>query len=150
MSLEIKYSSYRVGNWGIWALIMLGLSVWFTYDGYFSEKFIADHTVDGVADDTLKMNQRFWYVGVPLGLVSGVMYFICNKKRITADDEKITLNTGKTIKFDSIEAVDHTEFKSKGRFVVEYEDGGKQKYIFSNKAWDGLEPLLENIISKIS
>ncbi|ARN56538.1 hypothetical protein [Sedimentisphaera salicampi] len=150
MSLEIKYSSYRIGNWGIAAIVFLILTGWFTYDGHMNQGFIDDHTVDGKPDHTLIFNQQFWLFGLPAAIASAAGYMLFRKKRIYADDEKITVDKDTQIPFDQIEAVDYTNFKSDGKFTVEYTSEGQTKtFTFSKKAWDGLDKLLELVISKV-
>ncbi|MGE4285376.1 MAG: hypothetical protein AB7F23_02035 [Phycisphaerae bacterium] len=147
MALEFKYSSYRVNNFAIAVVILLGLSAWFTYDGYRNADFIEKHTNAGVPDDTLKFNRGFWYGGVPAAIVCAGFFLALRGRKIVVDDNAIKIN-GKSIPLDAIESLDQSKFKDKGFFILHH--GAGQSTKFSRNQWDGMNRLREFVIEKIS
>jgi len=147
MALEFKYSSYRVNNFAIAALLLLGLSAWFIYDGYHKVDFIEKHSDAGVPDDTLKFNRSFWYAGIPAAVVSAGFFFVLRGRKILVDDNTINIS-GKKIPLDAIESLDQSNFKEKGFFIIHHGEGQSTK--FSRNQWDGMNRLREFVIEKIS
>lgn len=151
MDIVAKYSKYRLGNIKIAIFALLGLSVWFVYDGYYNQKFIDKHTVEGKADDTLIFHKYFAYFGLPGAAAATALFFISRKKMIIADDKGLKLSCGSQIPYDSIEEVDHTDYDTSEKFIITYTEGGSdKKLILTKKKWDSLDGILERVISKIS
>ena len=46
MAVEARLSMYKRNNYMIGMAVLAGLALWFAYDGYFSEKFIEEHTLN--------------------------------------------------------------------------------------------------------
>ena len=152
MDLIAKYSSYRLGNIKIAVAVLLGISVWCVYDGYYNQKFIEKHTIaEGKADDTLIFHRYFAYFGVPGAIAAAGAYMVLRKKQLTAGDDGLILDNGDKILYKAIEELDHTDYDLDGKFKITYICSGSEKAIFlTNKKWDGLDKVLECLISKIS
>lgn len=152
MDIIAKYSSYRLGNLKIAVAVLLGLSVWCVYDGYFNQKFIDKHTtVEGKADDTLICHKYFAYIGVPGAAAVLAVFAVKRKKQIIAKNDCLVLEDGSSIAYKSIEELDQTDYDIDGKFKLTYISGGNEKsVVFSNKNWDGLDKLLDFLITKIS
>lgn len=151
MDIVAKYSNYRLGNIKIAIFVLLGLSVWFAYDGYYNPKFIDKHTVEGKPDDTLIVHKYFAFFAVPGAAVATAAFFMLRKKQIVAGQDALQINPVCSIPYDSIEEVDHTDYDASGNFTITYADGGvNKKLVLSRKQWDGLEKVLDFVISKIS
>lgn len=152
MAIEAPLSKYKKTNLKIYIVVLLAVSIWFGYDGYINKDFIAKYTDEnGVADSTLLFNQRAPFVMVPLALAMVGYFFAVKGKKIIADDEAVTL--GKTkVAYDSIEKIDKTRFETKGNFVVTYKDasGAEKQLKFTEKNYDNLSAVLEQVIKKIS
>jgi hypothetical protein len=145
-------SKYKKNNIKIFILIAVLFAVWFAYDGYVNESFREKHTEDGVPNSTLVFNQKapYYLVGVSV-LLAGYLFVIKDDK-IVADDEKITINGKKQIPYNAITSLDKTFFESKGVFTVNYksDSGSEVQQKFSDRTYDGLPAVLEQIIAKIS
>ncbi len=152
MDIVAKYSSYRLGNIKIAIFVLLGLSVWFVYDGYYNQKFIDKHTsAEGKADDTLIVHKYFAYFSIPIAAAAAAAFFVNRKKQIVASQDALLISEGCRIPYDVIEEVDHTDFDTSEKFSITYAEGGvNKKLVLSKKKWDGLDKVLEYVISKIS
>ena len=160
MSISAKYSSYKLGNLKIAAFVLVAFSIWCVYDGYYSESFIEKHTEtieleDGTTvekpDHTLIFCQKFPFVGFPMAAIAVFAFITKRNKQILADSDGLILSCGGKISYDTIQEIDHTEYDTKGNFTVKYNSGGKQKSLkLSNKTWDELDKVLDELISKMS
>ncbi len=152
MDIVAKYSSYKLGNMKIAFFVLLGLSAWCIYDGYFNQKFIEKHTsVEGKADDTLIFHKYFAYFGLPAAGAAAALFFVSKKKRIVAGQDALQVSADCRIAYSTIEEVDHTDYDATEKFCITYTDGGtEKKLVLNRKKWDGLDEVLEFVISKIS
>jgi hypothetical protein len=151
MSIVAKYSNYRLTNLKIAVAVLIVISIWCAYDGYFNEKFIEKHTRDGKPDDTLIFHEKFPYFGVvaAFGVAGSFVHY--RKKKVVAEDDAIVISDCEKIPYDAIDEIDHTEFDDSGKFTVKYHsDGGDKTVVLSRKKWDDLEKVLEFLIAKIS
>ena len=160
MVIEATISKYKKNNIKIFIAVLILLAAWFTYDGYFNEKFIANHTdeiqnadvIEKKADDTLEFNRKappFLFAGALL--LAGYLYMIKDIK-ITANENEIVLAKGKKIDYDSIQKINKTYFESKGYFTITYQqpDGQEIDCKLSNRKYDNLPAVLDHLVSKIS
>lgn len=150
-TIEAPVSRYKRNNYLIWTVLLIGLAVWFAYDGYKNEKFIAKHTKDGIPDATLKSHRvspPFMIFG---GLVLGAVSLVIRNRKITADDQALQVNKT-TIPYERIEAVDKTHFDKKGYFVLTWNnsDQKKESMKLSDRDYDNLPAVLDRIVEKIS
>jgi hypothetical protein len=160
MSIIAKYSHYKLGNLKIAAGVLIAFSVWCVYDGYYSESFIEKHTETVELEDgttiekpnhTLIFCQKFPFVGFPLAAIAVLGFITKRNKQLVADSDGMILSCGEKILYKNIEEIDHTEYEKKGFFLIKYQQNGKQKSLkLSNKTWDELEEVLDELVSKMS
>ena len=152
MAIEAPLSKYKKSNFKIGIFVLVGLAIWFAYDGYKNEDFIKKHSDEnGQPDSTLVFNRK-----APLGMVSiavliGLYLFAINGKKIVADENGLVVNK-REIAYDSIQKIDKTHFDSKGYFVITYKDyqGGDADLKISDRTYDNLSAVLDEIVAKIS
>ena len=151
MAIEAPLSKFKKNNKKIFIAVLLGLAVWFAYDGYFNETFIEKYTKDGVPDGTLVFNQKAPYFMVGAAVLLGISLFIVKNKKIVADDNNL-IACKTTIPYDSIEKIDKTNFDTKGYFVITYkDDSGKETDLkLNDRTYDNLPAILDELIAQIS
>jgi len=149
MAIEAPLSSYKKKNILIIAAALIGMGLWFAYDGYINSTYIDKHTVDGKADDDLVMNKRLAPTLTTAGLLAIGYFFFIKSKKIVADENELVCEKIK-ISYDTIEKVNKTHFDSKGFFVVTYSQDGQSKELkLSDRTYDNLGAVLDQIVSKI-
>ena len=150
MAIEAPLSSYKKKNILIIAAVLIGVGGWFAYDGYKNEDFINKHTVEGVADSTLNFNRKAPPFMIGAGILLGVYFVVIKGKKIVADEN--TLVAGSiTVDYDTIEKINKTHFDKKGVFTVTYSQDGQNKELkLSDRTYDNLGAVLDQIVSKIS
>ena len=150
MVITAPYSKYKKTNLQIFITMLLVAAVWFFYDGR-NEDFIKNHTIEGQPDGTLVFNQKSppYFLGGAIAL--GVLLFVIKDRKIVLDDDKITA-PGKSVNISQIEKIDKTNFKDKGYFILTYKNGtsGSADWKISDKSYDNLSAMLDEIIKKIS
>ena len=152
MAVEATFSKYKKTNFKIGIIVLVGLGIWFGYDGHFNEKFEQKHTDEqGNPDSTMVFNQKAPPYMIGVGILIGVYFLVVKGKKVVADDNGITVG-GKTIAYDSIEKVDKTHFESNGDFALTYKDesGQESDLKISNRTYDNLSAVLDEIVAKIS
>lgn len=153
MAVEALISKYKKKNLKIFIVVLLGVGCWFAYDGYFSKTFIEKHTdkETGVIDSSLAFNKKAPFVMVPCAIALGAYLFMISGKKVVADADGIVMGSQR-ITYDSIEAINKTYFKTKGYFVVTYKDeqGSEKELKLSDRMYDGLGIVLDEIVAKIS
>jgi hypothetical protein len=152
MVIEAPLSRYKKNNFRIGIAVLLGLAIWFAYDGYFNDKFIQKHTdPNGAADSTLVFNRKAPPFLVGGAVLLGIYLFAIKDKKIIAGENSLV--AGKLeIAYDSIQKIDKTHFDSKGYFVITYKDyqGVDADLKISDGSYDNLPALLDKLISVIS
>jgi hypothetical protein len=80
----------------------------------------------------------------------GAYYFVIKGKKLIAGENE--LDTGKIkIAYDAIEKINKTHFDKKGFFIVTYSQDGQNKELkLSDRTYDNLGQILDQIVSKIS
>jgi hypothetical protein len=150
MAIEAPLSNYKKKNILIVAAILIGVGAWFAYDGYKNPEFINKHTVEGVADSTLNFNRKAPPFMIGAGILLGVYFFIIKGKKIVADEKELIAGNI-TVGYDTIEKINKTHFDKKGFFVVTYSQDGQSKELkLSDRTYDNLGAVLDQIVSKIS
>ncbi len=156
MVIEAPLSKHKKQTLLIMAVVALGFGLYCIYDGYYNEKFIDKHTEvteDGQEkpDSTLAFNQNAPYVLLPVSAGLIVYFFVIKNKKVIADDTGITAK-GNRIEYEQIEAIDKTHFEKKGYFIIQYhKDANKeQKVKLSDRNWDNLKAVLDELIRRIS
>ncbi|HIJ67667.1 MAG TPA: hypothetical protein HPP87_01890 [Planctomycetes bacterium] len=152
MAIEAPLSKYRKNNFKIGIAVLVGLAIWFAYDGYQNEKFIQKHTdQSGVPDSTLVFNRTAPPYLAAGALILGVYLFAIKNKKVIAGQDRLVIGK-REIAYDSIEKIDKTHFNSKGYFVVTYKDyqGVDSNLKISDRTYDNLPAVLDELIAKIS
>ncbi|RKY11421.1 MAG: hypothetical protein DRP52_05960 [Planctomycetota bacterium] len=150
MAIEAPLSSYKKKNTLIIAAVLIGIGAWFAYDGYKNQDFIKKHTVDGVADSTLAFNRKAPPFMIGAGILIGVYFVLIKGKKIIADESQLTCGKVK-VAYDAIEKINKTHFDKKGFFIVTYSQDGQSKTLkLSDRTYDNLGAVLDQIVSKIS
>ena len=153
MAIEACYSKYKKNNFKIYIVICLALAAWCAYDGYFNETWIEKHTnPDGSPQPYLSFNRSAPpYVAVAAIFFAGCLFAVGGKK-IVADEDKLILNNGTEIGYDSIEKIDKSNFESKDYFVVTYKDksGGETEVKLSGRKFDNMAAILDKLVEKIT
>jgi hypothetical protein len=153
MAITAPLSTYKKNNIRLYIAFCIGFALWCAYDGYFNEKWIQEHTdKQGNPETYLVFNRKApYYLGGVAVLLAGYLFAIGGRK-IVAEDKELIINDKEKIAYDSIEKIDKTNFKSKGYFVITYKDqsGGEINRKISDRAYDNLEAVLNEVVSKIS
>jgi hypothetical protein len=154
MAVEAPVSKFRKTNLKIYILVLIGFAVWCIYDGYFSDKFIEEHTdpETGEAKGWLVVNKTAPPFLVGAAVLIGVYLFAIKDRKITADENELIISDKKRIAYDSIQKIDKTHFKSKGRFSITYKDETDREieHKMSDREYDNLVAVLDHLVEKIS
>lgn len=152
MSLEAPISKYKKHNLLILIGIMLVLAGWFYYDGYYSQKFIKEHTTtDGKPDGTLQFNRKSPPYMLIIAALAAARFWMIKDHKIVADEQGLRYGT-LSIPYDRIDSIDKTHFDSKGFFVIHYKDDQQQvkQLQLSDRKFDRLPAILDHLVSKIT
>ncbi len=152
MAVEAPLSKYKKNNFRIGIVILVGLAIWFAYDGYRSEEFIKRHTdQNGKPDSTLVFNRKAPPYMVGVAVLLGVYLFAIKDKKVVAGQDSLIVGK-RQIAYDSIEKIDKTHFDSKGYFVITYKDyqGVDTNLKISDGIYDNLSAVLDELVAKIS
>lgn len=153
MALEAPLSKYKRHNFYIGLAVCLVMAAWFAYDGYINESFIKDHTNEqGQPDSTLVFNQKsppFFVLGA---LFCGGCFYAIRNRKVVAGDDALLIAGKRRIPYDAIEKIDKTHFDKKGFFTITYknERGSMSHRTLSDREYDKLGPILDQLIAKIS
>ncbi|OHB73640.1 MAG: hypothetical protein A2Z25_02960 [Planctomycetes bacterium RBG_16_55_9] len=153
MAIEAPTSKFKKTNLMIYIALCVGLAAWFTYDGYFNEKFEKKYTNDnGQPNATLVINRKTPPFLIGAAALLGFYLFLIKDKKLVADDLELILGPQKKIPYDSIEKIDRTYFEKKGFFTVTYKDenGREVDLKMSDRKYDNLGPVLDHLVAKIS
>ena len=153
MAIEARISKFKRNGLIIWMAACIAVAAYCVYDGYFNETFKTKHTnEDGTPDSTLAFNRKSppYFIGGGLLLVA--YWFAIRNKKLIADENELVINDKQRIPYDSIQKIDKTYFKSKGRFVITYKDdnGKEANRKISDRQYDNLEPILDHLVAKIT
>lgn len=152
MAVEAPISKFKKNNLKLYIVFCVLMGAWFGYDGFFSESFRAKHTVNGVVDSTVLLNQAASFILMGLAALFVVYFFVIKDKKIVADDNELIIDGKKKISYQAIQKVDKTFFEKKGFFTFVYKDeSGKESEIkISDKRYDNLSAVLDKLVEKIS
>jgi hypothetical protein len=156
MTIEAPLSRYKKQNLLIAVAALIGLGIWFYYDGHYNKKFIEEHTVvdeqgNPRPNSTLSFNRK----APPFMIVAGIgiaIYFAAIRGKKVVVDESGLKADGKMIEYNAIEMINKTHFDSKGFFVVGYKDAhGKSCALkLSDRSYDNLAAVLDHLVATIS
>lgn len=152
MAIEAPLSKYKKNSFKIGIVVLVGLAIWFAYDGYRNEKFIKKHTdQNGVPDGTLVFNRKVPPYLAGAAVLLGLYLFAVKDKKVIAGQDSLIVGK-RQIAYDSIEKIDKTHFDSKGYFVITYKDyqGVDADLKLSDRTYDNLPAILDELIAKIS
>jgi len=152
MAIEAPLSKYKKNSFKIGIVILIGLAIWFAYDGYRNEKFIQKHTdQNGTPDSTLVFNRKSPPYLIGAAVLLGVYLFVIKGKKVVADENSLVIGR-RQIAYDSIEKIDKTHFDSKGYFIITYKDyqGVDADLKLSDGTYDNLSEVLDKLIAEIS
>ena len=153
MAVEAPLSKFKKNNLKIYIVVLVIFAVWFGYDGYFNEDFKEKHSdADGMPDSTLVFNQKAPPFLIGAVVLLGVYLAAINNKKIIASEDELVISNKEKISYDSIQKIDKTHFKSKGRFIITYKDerGNEIDRKLSSKSHDNLSAILDKLVAKIS
>ena len=152
MVIEATLSKHKKNSFRIGIVVLLGLAIWFAYDGYRNEKFIQKHTdQDGAPDSTLVFNRKSPPYFLGAAFILGIYLFVIKDKRLIVGENSL-ITPNREIAYDSIQKIDKTHFDSKGYFVITYKDyqGVNADLKISDRTYDNLGEVLDHLIAKIS
>ena len=150
MAVIATGSKFSAQNWLITAAACIVFAGWFAYDGWGNKEYQAKEIrKDGTPTVNLLFNR---YAPIPLVIVA-VVSLICSaqvkKKKISADDNVITLANGDTFAYGDITRIDKRNFEKGGAFYVEYkQNNSTQTAKFDDRKFDNLGLLLDEIIKQ--
>jgi hypothetical protein len=151
--IEGPLSKYKRNNFLIGIVVCVGLALWFSYDGYLHQEFIAKHTTEQAGpDSTLVFNQKSPPFFVAGALLCGAYWYAIRNRKLVAADDALVIAGKKRIPYDAIEQIDKTHFKTKGIFTIAYknEAGNLVQYKLSDRQYDNLEPILDHLVAQIT
>jgi len=107
---------------------------------------------DGTPDGDLVFNQKSPLYFIGAGLLLGAYWFAIRNKKLIANENELVINDKQRIPYDSIQKIDKTHFKSKGRFVITYKDenGREVDRKINDRQYDNLKPVLDHLVAKIT
>jgi hypothetical protein len=153
MAIEAPLSRYKRTNLIIYIVVCVLLALWFGYDGYLNQKFIAEHSnEDGTPNHTLLFNRGAAPV-LALGAVFFAAWlFVVKDKKLVADEEELIVAGKRRIPYDAIESIDKTHFENKGLFIINYknEAGKAAQCRLNSRQFDNLKPILDHLVAKIT
>lgn len=153
MAIEAPISKFKRNGLIIWTVACIVVGAYCAYDGYFNEKFKKKHTnEDGTPDSTLVFNRKSPPFFFGAGLLLGAYWFVIRNKKLIADETELVFSDKDKIAYDSIQQIDKTYFKKKGRFVITYKDenGKEVNRKISDRTYDNLEPILDHLVAQIT
>lgn len=153
MAVEAPLSRYRRTNLLIYLGACIALALWFAYDGYLNQTFIAEHTTEqGQPDGTLVFNQKAPFLLVPAALLLGAYCYAIRNRKLVAAGDALVFPGGRRIAYEAIEQIDKTHFETKGIFTITYKnDGGRlARYRLTDRHFDNLKPILDHLIAQIT
>jgi len=153
MAVEAPLSKFKKNNLRIYIAICIGLAIWCAYDGYFNENWIKEHIdADGNPETYLVVNRHAPPYFIGGAILLGVYLFVIRSRKIIAGENELVICDKEIIPYDSIEKIDKTYFDSKGYFVITYknENGGELTRKISDRTYDNLAAILDELVAKIS
>jgi len=161
MTIEAPISRHKKTNFKIYIAVCIVAAIIFAYDGYLSKykwsgrySFYKKHVVgnDGKPTATMKFNRGSPPFFIGLAALLGAYLFTIKNRKIIADENELIISNKERIAYDSIQKIDKTCFKSKGRFIITYKnkDGREVNRKLSSRTHDNLAAVLDKLVAKIS
>ena len=97
-------------------------------------------------------NQKAPLFFVGAAVLLGAYIFATRNKKVIADENELIISAKEKISYDCIQKINKTNFKSKGYFIITYknEDGSEVNRKLSDRTYDNLAAILEDLVAKIS
>ena len=152
MSVEATSSHYKKNTHKIFIVVLVLFAAYCVYDGYYNTKFIEKNTSEtGEPNSTLSFNKKSPPILFGAAILLGINLARIWNKKVVAGDTSLDV-CGTEIAYDSIESINKTHFDSKGFFTIAYKDnrGNDSEIKISDKDYDGLATVLDEIVAKIS
>ena len=153
MATEAPISKQKKTVLLIYIVACLAFAAWCAYDGYYNQDWIDEHTaVDGSAKPYLVFNRHAPPYFVGAAVLFGIYLFAIRNRKIVAGETELAISRKVKIPYDSIQKIDKTYFKPKGFFVLTYNDAGGREVNrkLSDRDYDNLQPVLDELVAKIS
>lgn len=156
MAILAPLSKHKKTNFVIALIFLIAFGAWFCYDGYFDEEYIKENTENygtpqAKPNSDLVINRVAPFLLFGAALATVVWFFIINGDKVVADENALVIK-GRSIAYNSIDRIDKTHFQSKGYFVITYknEDGKESHLKLSDRSYDNLSAVLDELIARIS
>ena len=149
MAVTATGSKFSKNNMLILAVVCIGFGLWFAYDGWVNEEYKNKETNAETGEPTpnLQFNR---YVPIPLAVIAVyalVMTARIPKRRVVADEKGLTVDSGLSIAYGSVRAIDKRNFEKDGHFTIQYEVNGVEKSLkLSERKYDNLGVLLDEVV----
>lgn len=152
MAVIAPFSKYRKTNYKICIAILVAAAIYFAYDGYYNQKFIDKHSLTGEPDGTLVFNRKSPPFLLAGGIALTVYLFMIKGRKIVAAENELVISEKEKIAYDSIQAIDKSNYESKGVFIITYKDsaGSEFQRKISDKIYDNLDSILDVLVAKIT
>ena len=153
MAIEAPLSKHKKNNFKIYIAVCIGLTIWCVYDAHFNEKFKEKYTdANGNPKGWLVVNRNAPPFLIGAGVLLGAYLFAIRNKKVIAGENELIISGKERISYDSIQKIDKTLFGSKGHFLITYKgkDDSEVNRKLSDKTYDNLAALLEDLVAKIS
>lgn len=159
MAVEAPISKFKKNNLKIYIVACIIGAIILAYDGYLSKyewsyrrSFYEKHVKDGNPDETMIFNQIFPFFLIVLTAGLTWRLWAIKDKKLLADESELIISDKERIPFDSIQKIDKTHFKKKGRFVITYKNncGKKVNRKLNDRTYDNLKAILDKLVAKIS
>lgn len=159
MAVEAPVSKYKKTNTKIYIAACVIFAVVFAYDGYLSKyqwsyrrSFYEKHVKDGRPDSDMIFNRIAPIVLSAVAVALAARLRALKDKKLVAGDSELIISDKKRIPYNSIQRIDKTYFDSKGFFIITYKDndGREVKRKLSDRSYDNLVAVLDELVAKIS
>jgi len=161
MAIEAPISKFKKNGLKIYIAVCIAVAIIFAYDGYLSKykwsmryNFYKKHVVDndGKPTSTMNFNRKSPPFFIGAAVLLGAYLFAIKNRKIIADENELIISNKERIAYHSIQKIDKTFFKSKGRFIITYknEDDREVNRKISGRTYDNLEAILDELVAKIS
>ncbi len=161
MAIEAPISKFKKNGLKIYIAVCIAVAIIFAYDGYLSKykwsmryNFYKKHVVDndGKPTATMKFNRGSPPFFIGAAVLLGAYLFAIKNRKIIADENELIISNKERIAYHSIQKIDKTFFKSKGRFIITYKnkDDREVNRKISGRTYDNLAAILDELVAKIS
>ena len=149
MPVTATGSKFSRNNSLLLTIFCLAFAMWFTYDGWISDTYQTENTVEDVPNANLKFNR---YAPVPLvavALYSLIAALRIPSRKIIADQNGLTVLNRAPIAYASINMIDKRQFEKEGFFIIEYTDAGATNRLkLTDKKYDSLGLVLDELVKQ--